>query len=324
MTKFHAIKLTNLTPLHLGTGNENYDFSADALQSDTLSASLTALRCMKGKTMDTARFLSSFTISSAFPFCGEHYFLPRPQGKLNKLTVQGQTETECRKKLKKVKFIDRELWYPLICGQPVNIKPGQLQGELITTDDVHIQISQPQVMQRVYVPRNGEDAQPFFFTWDFFRPDAGLYCLIDADTETFKEIHELFIELGENGIGTDRNIGGGKFNVETDLIELPQVKDANATLLLSLYLPEESEIVSLHLSESRYTLLTRNGFIAGSTEPAFRHLRKKSIYMFGCGSLFQTVNPLYGKVVNLAPEWNDPRMHPVYRSGKPLSIFIKQ
>ena len=49
MAVYTIIKLKNLSPLHIGTGKENYDFSATELQSDTLSAALAAIRVQRGK-----------------------------------------------------------------------------------------------------------------------------------------------------------------------------------------------------------------------------------------------------------------------------------
>jgi hypothetical protein len=63
--------------------------------------------------------------------------------------------------------------------------------------------------------------------------------------------------------------------------------------------------------------------MAGSQDESLRHLRKRSIYVFDTGSVFRTTLPLKGKVVDLKPEWNDPRMHTVYRSRKPFFIPIK-
>ena len=72
MSRF-IIKFKNLTPLHIGTGKENYDFSSSVLHSDTLSSALASLRAQKGKTSDIESFLMSFTVSSAFPYFGEFY-----------------------------------------------------------------------------------------------------------------------------------------------------------------------------------------------------------------------------------------------------------
>ena len=128
--------------------------------------------------------------------------------------------------------------------------------------------------------------------------------------------------LGEAGLGTDRNVGGGKFEVETETIEIHDNPKSNAAMLLSLFVPTQEEIEKINFADSRYQLLLRGGYMAGSIEEDFRHLRKKSIYMFGVGSVFPTKESLEGKVVNLTPEWNDMRMHPVYRSGKPFYLPV--
>jgi CRISPR/Cas system CSM-associated protein Csm4 (group 5 of RAMP superfamily) len=67
MPKYHIIKLTKLSPMHIGTGKENYDFSASELQSDTLSGALAALRAQNGNAGDLKKFMDSFILSSAFP-----------------------------------------------------------------------------------------------------------------------------------------------------------------------------------------------------------------------------------------------------------------
>lgn len=320
----HTIfKLKNLTPLHIGTGKENYDFSADDLQSDTVSAALAAIRAQKGKSEDIEQFLNSFTISSAFPYCSDHYFLPKMQGRLN-VEVEGAYKDEMRKQLKKIKYIEIPLWERLSANEQITVADNQLQQNyLLTNASEFIQPAKSQVMQRVSVPRSdGHDAEPFYFDWTYFNEKGGLYFLISATSEVEEELHELFTLLGEAGIGTDRNIGGGKFEVEKDFLEIKDNPQSNATMLLSLFVPTKQELEKIDLSNSRYQLHLRGGFMAGSTEEDFRHLRKKSVYMFGVGSVFPTKESFQGKVVNLTPEWNDKRMHPVYRSGKPFYLPV--
>jgi CRISPR-associated protein Csm4 len=179
------------------------------------------------------------------------------------------------------------------------------------------------VMQRVTIPRgDGKDAEPFYFDWTYFSEYGGLYFIVDAKPEIITEIIHLFHLLGETGLGTDKNIGGGKFDVEISSLQIDDVQKANATMLLSLFVPTKEEIEKIDLHNSRYQLLQRGGYMAGSSEENFRHLRKKSIYMFGVGSVFPGTELLGGKVVNLTPEWNDKRMHSVYRSGKPFYLPV--
>jgi CRISPR type III-A-associated RAMP protein Csm4 len=323
MFKYNIIKLKNFTPLHVGTGKAHYDFSATDLHSDTLSATLAALRAQQGKT-DVADFLNSFTLSSAFPFFGKSCFLPKLQGKIN-MKVEGKKEEEYRKELKKLKFITSDLWVDLVKGNTLTVKHNQIQKEfLISESAAFSKPYQSQVNQRVSVPRaDNQNAEPFFFNWTYFNEKAGLYCLTDAKDTQFTELVALFRLLGETGIGTDRNVGGGKFEVETGELNLPEIPDANHALLLSLFIPTKDELQGLNLQSARYDLLLRGGYMAGSSVEGFRHLHKRSIYAFNVGSLFPTKQVLEGKVVDLKPAWNDERMHSVFRSGRAFYLPVK-
>ena len=126
MSKYRVIKLTNLSPLHIGTGRENYDFSSSSLSSDAISAALASIRASLGRDSDINSFLSSFTISSAFPFVGSQYFLPNLQRKINVSTAD---EEIYRKRLKKVKYIESSIWQKMVSGDTIAIEENQLQKE---------------------------------------------------------------------------------------------------------------------------------------------------------------------------------------------------
>ncbi len=325
MSRYKIIKLTNLSSIHIGTGKENYDFSSSVLHSDTISAALASIRVRNGKSKDIYDFLSSFAVSSAFPFYKDTLYMPVPKGKLN-VVVKGKQDFQYRKLLKKIRYAELSIWQDITTGLQIEVDENQINGEYLNgkSNTLEGDITNKVPLERVFVPRDGmSDAKPFFFEWTFFKKNAGLFIIVDASDDLFKEINALMRDLGESGIGTDKNVGGGNFCVEPGEIELPTIADANAQLLLSLYTPEEEELDSLHLDNSIYGLQLRGGFLAGSNNPALSHLRKKSIYMFEEGSVFSSTNNLKGKVVDLTPLWNDPAMHKVFRSGLSFSIPIK-
>lgn len=325
MLKYKVIKLKNLTPLHIGTGKENYDFSSGSLHSDTLSSALAAIRANNGKSEDVESFLNSFSISSAFPFYENRFFMPKMQGNIP-ITIDGEEEHLMRKQLKKIKFIELDIWNDISSGVHKKVSKNQIQGDfLIGMNNQDFAItSKSYVSQRAAVSRDGTvETVPFFFEWRYFDPKGGLFCLLNCDEIVFEEILKLFEQLGETGLGTDRNVGGGKFEVEESDISLPTIDKPNHMMLLSLFIPQEEELEKLHLNKSKYDILLRGGFMAGSTDEGLRHLRKESIYMFNVGSVFNTINQLMGKVVDLQPKWNDERMHPVFRSGKPFYLPVK-
>lgn len=318
--------------MHLGLGRESHDVSATMLQSDTMSAALASLRAMQGRGDSTEKFLESFTLSSAFPYDGEEYFLPRMSGRLS-IKVEGQEEEQYRKKLKKLQFVSEPLWRRLVCGESITVDEGQLQGEFLLAK-ANPEFEKPMkhlAMQRVTVPRDGgQNATPFVFDWTFFshgKRETGLYCLLQADGEEVRqEVVSLFHELGQTGIGADKSVGGGRFDVETEDVEIREVDHSNRLLLLSTYIPSDEDLKALNLLESDYQLLKRSGFMAGSNREEHRHLRRNSIYMFDVGSVMATrqhVATLQGQIVDLRPQWDDAEMHPVLRSGRALAIHIK-
>lgn len=331
MTQFTRIKLKDMTPLHLGLGRDSYDVAASVLQSDTLSAALASVRAMHGKGETTKDFLSSFAISSAFPYDGDEYFLPRMKGLLN-IKVKGLEEKDYRKKLKKLVYISTPVWKQLAAGKSIEVDDNQLHGMFLLEKPV-TDFKAPMMhvtTERVSVSRTGEqDAVPFMFDWTFFKhgeniegeTESGLYCLLNADEEVTKEIIQLFSELGSLGIGSDKSVGGGHFTIESDIIDFPEL-DSNRCVLLSTYIPEKEELEGIDLHNSNYQLIHRGGFMAGSTNENLRHLRRSTVFMFDTGSVLATGKELTGKVIDVAPQWNTTEMHPVYRSGRPLSLHI--
>ena len=323
MPKLTRIKLCRLSPLHIGTGRDSYDSSSAELHSDTLTAALASMLASAGRAAEISSFMSSVCLSSAFPFYGDVFFLPRLQGNIP-LQMSEEEVTAKRKSLKKVKYIETSLWRDLYGGVSVRLSDVAISDCFLMRKGTSVgTISKSQVSQRVFVGQDGEDAKPFFFDWHYYDPRAGLYCLTDATGKTLDDVATLFNALGGCGIGSDKNVGGGKFDVETDSVEIVEPFDADASALLSLYIPQKDELPSLHLADSRYSLLRRGGFIAGSDNENLRHLRKRSVYMFGVGSVFPTCQPLSGDVVNLRPSWNDELMHLVFRSGRPIVLHIK-
>lgn len=322
MPKYNIVKFKNMLPLHIGAGRDSYDTAAQFLLSDTVSAALASIYAQQGGE-DVLDFMNCFTVSSAFPYSGKNYFLPKPLGRL----PLGHDVDTLRKQIKKVRYIDFSVWSDIVTGNELYINEPQLKGEFLVSKEQSNNFVQPYrtaVQQRVAVPRDGGgDAEPFFFEWKYFEKDAGLFCLFCVDDNNASVLKDMFRRLGESGIGSDRSVGGGIFDVEFDSITLPDVADANALMLLSQYIPTEEELTQVALEESRYELVQRGGYMSGSSNAGFRHLIKKSVYMFNTASVLKIAQKPTGKVVDLQPEWNSQGMHPVYRSGRSLTLPIK-
>lgn len=319
MANFAIIKLCRISPIHIGTGRESYDSSSSWLHSDTIASAMAAMSAQRGAT-DICGFLDDLVISSAFPFFGDILFLPKAHCR-----IRITKEVECRKKLKHVSFIEASLWMKMAQGAILSLDDVAIDGVFMYPKGCDCgKISCAQTMQRVKVYADAEkDAEPFFFEWNYFDKEAGLYFMTTAEGKQLERIVSLMEQLGDTGLGTDKNVGGGKFDVEVSHIKVDDIQEANARMLLSMYIPGDDELEYLNLDQSFYSIQRRGGFAAGSTIPELRHLRKKNVYMFDEGSVFMTTSELKGNVVDLRPDWNNPEMHPMYRSGKPFSLPYK-
>ncbi len=328
MTKsFKIVKLLFDSPLHIHKGKGGYDVSEEILHSDTISSAIAAMGYKLDDSFDGFSFLNNMVLSSAFPFYKEQFFLPKPMIRLP-LKIEEYDESESSKEakdLKKLKYIEKEIFEQLITiGDTVSISTDDLKvgGQYLSTKSLN-KFIETTSQQRVHVPRDNSDSKPYYLERIYFdqsKGKTGLYFFLEADPKHLEKAIELICFLGDEGIGTDRAVGNGQFSVEVDELKL-YLPESENSLALSLYWPTPEEIKSGILDDSSYNLVKRGGFIAGYNLTQFRHLRKNSVYMFTEGSVFSS-GAITGRVGSLRPEWNDPTLNEIYRSGKVFTIPI--
>ncbi len=346
-TNFSLIRLKFHSPLHLSSGKADYDSSLEVLHSDTIKSAIfvAALELYGNKitenqiateTENKNAFLDSFSVSSAFPYYKANdnfrYFFPKSL--TTKVSISGGDEMKNRKKEKKIKWLDQDYFSKSLQGALKEVCEKTVSGAYLSDvfkEDKDPEIIKSEVMQRVTIPRDGSDAKPFYMDRLFFGENAGMFFLIefhDKNNATYKQqVLNALTLLGENGFGTDRNVGNGNFSPEYK--ENAIIFEANPTatmqMNLSLYCPEEqtefAKIIKENDDKTAYSLVKRGGWLANPQEDKHRSLRKKSIYMFAEGSVFNTKEKLVGKLVNLKPEgevFTNP--HPIWRDGR--AIFV--
>lgn len=326
MRTFHCIKLKFNSPLHLGRGiGEAYDTGSKLLHSDTLSAALTSARAQIFGSTHLYEYIQSLRISSAFPYYKNHFFFPKPMIKLN-IEISEKDEHLQAKILKKLEYIELPVFEKLIAGKNVTVNEKQLSNNkkyLWAGDMAGESFVKKEVQQRVTVPRDLQgNSEPYYVERLFFDEEAGLFFLMDCNSDRILRETEVALKLLEDtGLGTDRSVGNGFFKYFKEEFSIHLPEDASWLMSLSLFCPEKEELPNILDADSAYLLEKRGGFISGSASEKFRHLRKKSIYMFTEGSVFKG-SRLHGKVFDLRPAWNDDQLHPVYRSGIPLTIPV--
>ena len=329
------------TPLHISTVRADYDVTETRIHSDTLYAAIMQAWSALGKT-ELIKENPDFTLTGLFPFYNKEkdkkqivYFLPKPIGTLK------HTGVDDRKEIKKIIYLEQSLFEKLLHGD--NISTNQKNGIFLYPDSMEINhngIFESHVVMRNRVPRDpsakdehGEsvNTEPYYVDRLFFHDDSGLFFLFKGNEESKKNVTAALEYLADEGIGTDRHVGNGLFelvveNEKTDWFK--NLLSSEHVVSLSMFLPENKEQLTTMLDDKcAYELIQRGGWI---TNEKYNTLRKKSINMFSEGSIFNATDSIRetgeaGIGVNLKPDISlipeDKKdIHDVFRVGK--SFFL--
>ncbi|MCL6524694.1 MAG: type III-A CRISPR-associated RAMP protein Csm4 [Thermoflavifilum sp.] len=320
---YKIVKLQFNAPLQLSKGSIEYTYIDDTLHSDTLKSALfvCALQLF-GKDDINDSFFDSFQIGSAFPYWNDVYFFPKPFIKLP-LNIKDAPQTEA-KKLKKIQWVDQFLFERIILGEDNEItqkylsKDGKFVSEYFETKSEAL-VYKVETQQRVQVKYN-EDAEPFFTSRIHFHKNAGLFVLIECSDSFFTEkLIPIFRLLGDEGIGSYKHLGNGRFTPSFGNLDMSVPTHATHQLCFSLYCPKKEEIENGLLNDASYQLLKRGGYLANPEDESKMSWRKKSIYMFQEGSVFPAEVHIQGKLADVSPE---NFTHRVWREGRALFIPI--
>lgn len=329
MTDFKIYKLRFTTPVHFGDNRDDYAISMKTLQSDALYAALMASLAKIGITIPDNGDLG-FVISSLFPYYQTDksnsdavYFLPKPLGtQLPKLSNLNNA-----KKIKKVEWIDIDYMQKIVNGETFFQNDNdidKIQGSFLSSKDIDKDFIESQVSPRVTITSRigDEDAKPFYMDRISFKGDSGLYFIAQGDCELLEKALNV---LQYEGIGTDRNIGNGFFEVSRDIISL-KFRESDFVMNLSSFIPDSKEQLLSIIDDDKvaYDFIRRGGWIT-----TFPHntLRKSFIYAFTPGSVMKyRTDKLVelGSIKDLTPSLPKEMKinHKIWRSGKALFIPI--
>jgi len=348
MATLTIAKLNFNSPLHLSKGKpDSLDVSEEIIHSDTIKSAMYAVGLQLYE-MDKS-FLKHFQVSSAFPYYENELFFPKPMAQLpfGMEKYSDEEESKTNKSLKKIQYIGKDFFELALKNdsQKTQIKDSDFldkKKQFISRniEGKDIVVFKKSTSQRVRVPKMGEarDAEPFRVEKIFFAEKAGLHFIIHINEDApqgFKSKLENIIRLlGENGIGTNKNLGCGCFDFnefETTTLQLPDVTENTKWTAMSLYLPgDKSELAEAFTGEKMsYSLVKRGGWVASPQEEQHLSNRKRSVYMFAEGSVFNfnhLTNSILikGNIVDLMPEsWKGfEDKHPVYRDGSCIFLPI--
>lgn len=319
-------KLRFTAPLHLSARYGGYEQTHHYIHSDTLfSAILSNWNRFYDDSIETLLLDFPLTLSSAFPYSLNNYYFPRPLKKLP--IIFDDNNHNAFKKLNKIKFIEKELFEKFLDGRSIPFSDIYFSpsGQFISLNKSVADMFEEREISRNTIDRITGCTTIFYFSEIMFQEDSGLFFIVRfklSDKETRKKFETILRFLCDVGIGGDRNVGKGLFQlqiIENFSIKEPQL--TNSILNLSLFHPTPVEIQNQLLKSSSYEIINRRGWI---TSPPYQTLRKKSVNMFREGSIFPDLNKEdYGDIPIVAHRLQGLIDFNVYRYGKGFFVHCK-
>lgn len=323
--EYQIYKFEFLTPVHFGTGT--LDSSSCSFLSDTLFSALCQEAVSEGEDaldqLVTYAREDKIRFSDAFPYIDDEYYLPKPVMYVGKNTDEGNSKT--KKLYKNLKYIASSQFHNYLSG---DFDPENARNRLKNLGHSAMKVSaniQNREDTRQY--RNNEEADPgvalpYRIGIYRFSESSGLYIIVgyqDEDARAFVE--DLLINLSYSGIGGRRSAGLGKFELKKgknteNLQQVLSDDEPGMQMLLSQALPAENEIEKV-LQNATYLLVKRSGFV-NSPNYADEFRRKRDLYVFASGSVFQ--HRFHGNIYDVG----DGGRHAVYRYSKPLFIRLSR
>lgn len=316
---YNIAKLSFASGLHLGSGTgEEYDRSMRVLHSDTISAALCSIWAVNGNEVE--RFMQSYRVSSAMPVYRGRLFLPLPLDK-SCVKIANTTDGSQHKRVKRLQWIEQSLWERLSREGGITITADMISAcgsAIATTDACDIYLQRQSLEQKVAVV-DGDDNEPYYFDRIFMGKDVELGVLYECEDRA--NFERAFTLLADSGLGTRRSVGNGLFSVEFSTIEIDTDESLPGVELISLWHPTIEEWNPDTISMSCYEIISRGGFISGSSDVTQRHIIKKSVNMIMEGSVIATTS-LLGDIVDVCPDGFT--AHPVWRDGRAMYLpFVK-
>ncbi len=311
---YTGYKFQFTTAVHFG--KNHLDDSEITVNADTLFSALCHEAVMNGSLDELINAVNKgeLRISDAFPYYENTYYVPKPMLPVIREEDYG---SEIRKKVKKMEYIPSDKVELYLKGK-LNI---EAESEKLSCIGIH------EVRTMVSIMEN-RDAEPYTVGAFRFASNCGLYVIIAYDNdEVLYLIEELLINLQYSGLGGKRNSGLGKFVLHNaDISESfadslkcgadePE-KSERKYMSLSVSMCADEEIDNI-CDNSRFLLIRRSGFVS-SPDYSEIFLKKKDVYFFKSGSVFE--KRFEGTIKDVSAGGK----HPVYRYAFPVFVEVPE
>lgn len=323
-----VVKLTFTTPVHLSRDIRQAEQTRDFISGDTLFSALFSCGIQLG--ISGEELLESFSecrFSSAFPYCGNSLFFPRPFCKLP--AIQGmENDPALGKKIKKIQFLDTPTFERLLNGELKSISPADISpgGKFISMKSDFPEFTKS-LHERVSLDPDTFESVPFSLENLHLHPDSGLFFMISTSGEDIPDvILQSLRYLADQGIGSDRNVGYGKFEIDS-ISGLSLKTPAHPSHYLSLAPVFPSELMEQEMNNpqmnSAWKFKMSEGYISSPGDEAWLGLKRKQFLMLTEGTvLFSPDEQPVGLLRDVKPDYPG-EIHPVWRDGRGFWLPIK-
>lgn len=360
MTKGFRLEFT--APYHIGGWRDDLVKSQLFPQSDMLFGGVIANLALRHETFDELlSSKDKFGLSSAMPalkFNNEvwRYFLPKPFiSEFFKLDPSQSNLSTYRKAIKKVQFIDEQDFQKFNQGKDISfdpeyVLPGGLFSSSVSNKSYSNSFFTIETQERVSLenfefqepnienlnqisigPRsqsskeetNTSSPLPFAMERIQLGESSALFVIASGTESQLATFEKGLKLLGLSGIGSDRSVGNGFFNVYSFVFNFPKSSELGTNFLglhLGLFLPESyDEFKNLFIKSSNcgYDIIRRGGYLSHAP---YLGLKKKSIHMVVAGSVSNSKAQVLGTIVDLR---HGTIKTPVYRFGQTLIYPLK-
>jgi CRISPR-associated protein Csm4 len=269
-------------------------------------------------------------------------FLPKPNAFIEDKSVLEGSLAEVKEKLRKHKKSRGAAW---LNKEAFEYKYGGLATEpadLAFFPDVEIRPMTHNTIDRIdggtlelnkrgqlyhteehFVVSKNTSAEQNETSWPY---DTGLFFLLKYEKEEVLQVLEtVFRFLEDHGIGGDRSVGKGAFEISLEDFEFIEAEDANALMTLSYYHPKLDGSIYQAIEKGegaiRYKLKSRQGWktrqIKGEMKAPMLYFDEHAIFPIPTG---HTPNAVYGKNQIVGTHENG---HDIYQYGYAFMIKVK-
>jgi CRISPR-associated protein Csm4 len=301
-----------------------------------------------------------FRLTSAFPYAGDVLFFPKPlvPGNLGLATAQEHGKT-----LKEVRFVSSGVFTAWLNNDALDgylkdenflhdgdlwVTPAERERLAVFRDEEtdKVQLWKSDAVPRVTVDRVTNKSAVYQAGRVRYRRlklkegevRTGVWVVVDwlngpPNEAQLAWLTKLFSVLGDSGLGGERSVGYGQFDLEgpVDFAGFGAEEPGERWLTLAPYHPRPDEVGEGGIlgEGSSYSLLIRRGWVAS---PEGMSLRRPYVRVLGEGSVLHHpaagARESYGDLADVTPEVMDPTKggtdHKVWRYGIafPVSVGI--